>query len=106
MAYGSSDGLRPGTWAKFGEPPKRSFGAWRTLTLELTEEHARATYCPDYSAAVAAALGTEFQEPEVCCGCVKKPTKLGKGKTERKGSCACNGTRIRGEGIPEYPLRH
>ena len=53
----------------------------------LTEEHAWAKYCIGYSAAVAAALGTEFQEPKVCkrCDCVKKSAKLGKGKNGRKG---------------------
>ena len=77
----SSDGLRPGTCAKCGKSPTQSFSSWRTLT----EEHARADYSLDYSAAVANALGTEFQEPEVCFSCRQVSAKLGKGKPGRKG---------------------
>ena len=37
------------------------------------------------SAALAAAVGTEFQEPKVRFSCRQVPAELGKGKTGRKG---------------------
>lgn len=82
----SSDGLQPGTCAKCGKSPKRSFSGWRTLSDRRARQvHARDKYCLDYSAAVAAALGTEFQEPNVCFGCRQVSAKLDKGKNGRKG---------------------